>query len=186
MDGHGISLSRTVSNKALLHPCVPWCALLSLTCYGTPFCSPKMSEICQDFPCLAKCCLAFFGGDAKSLAWVFLARRVLPFVLFFFWRFLGAAMLTFIIPSASGPPLSLRVGCVRKEVFGSQNSIRLGLDTSTMRGCSCIAQDDPATLEWPAENANNNNNNKIVWFACRKLQINHCEHYDHWQLWNWI
>ena len=81
------------------------CAPLSLTCYGTPFCSPKMSKICQDFPCLAKCCLAFFGGGcqiprlgvscssgaafrawvlllpflgaAKSLAWVFLARRVL-------------------------------------------------------------------------------------------------------------
>ena len=36
---------------------------------------------------LVGCCLscwgsfvAFFGGDAKSLAWVFLARRVLPFV----------------------------------------------------------------------------------------------------------
>ena len=43
-----------------------------------------MSKICQDFPCLAKCCLAFFGGDAKSLAWVFLARRVLPFVFGFF------------------------------------------------------------------------------------------------------
>ena len=109
------------------------CALLSLTCYGTPFCSPKMSKFYQDFPCLTKCCLAFlgampnpslgcfllvgcclsclgsfvaffgampnpslgcfllvgcclsclgsflafFGGDAKSLAWVFLARRVL-------------------------------------------------------------------------------------------------------------
>ena len=84
MYGHGISLSRTVSDKALLHPCVPWCALLSLTCYGTPFCSPKMSRFYQDFPCLAKCCLAFFGGDAKSLAWVFLARRVLPFVRGFF------------------------------------------------------------------------------------------------------
>ena len=34
--------------------------------------------------------VAFFGGDAKSLAWVFLARRVLPFVLgFFFCLFLG-------------------------------------------------------------------------------------------------
>ena len=79
-------LSRTVSNKALLHPCVP---LLSLTCYGTPFCSPKMSKFYQNFPCLARCCLAFFGGDAKSLAWVFLARRVLPFVFVFFLRFLG-------------------------------------------------------------------------------------------------
>ena len=28
-----------------------------------------MSKFYQDFPCLAKCCLAFFGGDAKSLAW---------------------------------------------------------------------------------------------------------------------
>ena len=56
-------------------PCCILCALLSLTCYRTPFCSPKMSKICQDFPCLAKCCLAFFGGDAKSLAWVFLARQ---------------------------------------------------------------------------------------------------------------
>ena len=88
MDGHGISLSRTVWNKALLHPCVPY--LLSLTCYGTPFCSPKMSKFYQDFPCLAKCCLAFFGGDAKSLAWVFLARRVLPFVFgFYFGLFCG-------------------------------------------------------------------------------------------------
>ena len=88
-------------------PVASLCALLSLTCYGPPFCSPKMSKICQDFRCVAKCCLAFFGGrcqiprlgvscssgaafrifffaffggDAKSLAWVFLARRVLPFV----------------------------------------------------------------------------------------------------------
>ena len=46
---------------------------------------------------LVGCCLsclgsfvAFFGGDAKSLAWVFLARRVLPFVFgFFFCLFLG-------------------------------------------------------------------------------------------------
>ena len=43
-----------------------------------------MPKFYQDFPCLAKCCLAFFGGDAKSLAWVFLARRVLPFVFGFF------------------------------------------------------------------------------------------------------
>ena len=50
-----------------------------------------MSKFYQDFPCLAKCCLAFFGGDAKSLARVFLARRVLPFVLgFFCCLFLGA------------------------------------------------------------------------------------------------
>ena len=41
---------------------------------------------------LVGCCLsclgsfvAFFGGDAKSLAWVFLARRVLPFVFGFFF-----------------------------------------------------------------------------------------------------
>ena len=58
---------------------------------GTPFCSPKMSKICQDFPCLAKCCLAFFGGrcqiprlgvscssGAAFRAWVL------------FWPFLGA------------------------------------------------------------------------------------------------
>ena len=49
-----------------------------------------MSKFYQDFPCLAKCCLAFFGGDAKSLAWVFLARRVLPFVFVFFCVFWGA------------------------------------------------------------------------------------------------
>ena len=48
-----------------------------------------MSKICQDFPCVPKCCLAFFGGDAKSLAWVFLARRVLPFVFVFFFYFFG-------------------------------------------------------------------------------------------------
>ena len=75
-----------------------------------------MSKICQ-FPRLAKCCLAFFGampnpslgcfllvgrclsclfflpflgGDAKSLAWVFLARRVLLFVLGSFVAFFGA------------------------------------------------------------------------------------------------
>ena len=34
---------------------------------------------------------SFFGGDAKSLAWVFLPRRLLPFVFgFFFLPFLGA------------------------------------------------------------------------------------------------
>ena len=49
-----------------------------------------MPKFYQDFPCLAKCCLAFFGGDAKSLAWVFLARRVLPFVFaFYFCLFWG-------------------------------------------------------------------------------------------------
>ena len=48
-----------------------------------------MPKFYQDFPCLAKCCLAFFGGDAKSLAWVFLARRVLPFVFVFLLPFLG-------------------------------------------------------------------------------------------------
>ena len=62
MDGHGISLSRTVSNKALLHPCVPYYPLRAM-----------------EHHFLAKCCLAFFGGDAKSLAWVFLARRVCLF-----------------------------------------------------------------------------------------------------------
>ena len=34
--------------KPCLHPCVPYYPLR--TCYGTPFCSPKMSKICQDFP----------------------------------------------------------------------------------------------------------------------------------------
>ena len=47
---------------------------------------------------LVGCCLscllfcAFFGGDAKSLAWVFLARRVLPFVLGFFCCLFWGAM----------------------------------------------------------------------------------------------
>ena len=109
MDGHGISLSRTVSNKALLHPCVPYYPLRAMEHH---FCSPKMSKFYQDFPlssqvlpCLfwGRCQIprlgvscssgaafrvwfffAFFGGNAKSLAWVFLARLVLPFVLGFF------------------------------------------------------------------------------------------------------
>ena len=79
-----------------------------------------MFKFYQDFPRLAKCCLAFFGGgcqiprlgvscssgaafrvcfflrflggDAKSLAWVFLARRVLPFVLGFFCCLFWGAM----------------------------------------------------------------------------------------------
>ena len=46
-------------------PVASLCALLSLTCYGPPFCSPKMSKICQDFRCVAKCCLAFFGGRCQ-------------------------------------------------------------------------------------------------------------------------
>ena len=48
-------------------------------------------ELFQTKPCCILVCpifcyafFAFFGGDAKSLAWVFLARRVLPFVLGFF------------------------------------------------------------------------------------------------------
>ena len=93
MDGHGISLSRTVSNKALLHPCVPYYPLRAM-----------------EHHFLAKCCLAFFGGDAKSLAWVFLARRVLPFVFFFAffggdakslawiaWVFLARRVLPFVL-----------------------------------------------------------------------------------------
>ena len=68
-----------------------------------------MPKFYQDFPCLAKCCLAFFGGDAKSLAWVFLARRVLPFVFGFLlpflwgdakslvWVFLARRVLPFVL-----------------------------------------------------------------------------------------
>ena len=101
MDGHGSVYLELFETKPC---CIRVCPII-LTCYGTPFCSPKMSKISQDFPCLAKCCLAFFGGGcqiprlgcfllvgcclsclvfflpflgaAKSLAWVFLARRVL-------------------------------------------------------------------------------------------------------------
>ena len=88
MDGYGINLSRTVSNKALLHPCVPYYPLRAM-----------------EHHFLAKCCLAFFGGDAKSLAWVFLARRVLPFV--FFLPFLGAMP----NPSLGSLGCFLLVGC---------------------------------------------------------------------------
>ena len=143
MDGHGISLSRTVSNKALLHPCVPYNPLRAMQHhFVVPKCpnSSKISPSSQVLPCLfwgrcqiprlgvscssgaafrvcfffaffgGRCqiprlgvscssgaafrawvlLLPFLGGDAKSLAWVFLARRVLPFVLgFFFGLFWG-------------------------------------------------------------------------------------------------
>ena len=116
MDGHGISLSRTVSNKALLHPCVPYNPLRAMQHhFVVPKCpnSIKISLSSQVLPCLfwrrcqiprlgVSCSsgaafrvwvlfLPFLGGDAKSLAWVFLARRVLPFVFgFFFCLFWGA------------------------------------------------------------------------------------------------
>ena len=48
MDGHGSSLSRTVSNKALLHPCVPYYPLRAM-----------------EHHFLAKCCLAFFWGRCQ-------------------------------------------------------------------------------------------------------------------------
>ena len=136
MDGHGISLSRIIWNKALLHPCVPYYSLRAMELHFVILKCPKSVKISpssQVLPCLfwgrcqiprlgvscssgtafrawvfllpflgaipnpslgcfllgcfllVGCCLscwgsflAFFGGDAKSLAWgVFLARRVL-------------------------------------------------------------------------------------------------------------
>ena len=103
-----ISLSRIVWNKALLHPCMPYYPLRAMEHhFVVPKCpkSVKISPSSQVLPCLfwGRCqiprlgvscssgaafsvCffLPFLGGDAKSLAWVFLARRVLPFVLGFF------------------------------------------------------------------------------------------------------
>ena len=84
MDGHGISLSRTVWNKALLHPCVPYYPLRAMEHH---FVVPNV-QILSRFPLSSQVLPCLFGGDAKSLAWVFLARRVLPFV--FFLPFLGA------------------------------------------------------------------------------------------------
>ena len=93
---------------SLLHPCVPYYPLRAMEHhFVVPKCpkSVKISPSSQVLPCLfwGRCqiprlgvscssgaafrvCffLRFLGGDAKSLAWVFLARRVLPFVLGFF------------------------------------------------------------------------------------------------------
>ena len=114
MDGHGINLSRTVSNKALLHPCVPYYPLRAM-----------------EHHFLAKCCLAFFGGDAKSLAWVFLARRVLPFV-FFFLPFLGAMP----NPSLGSLGCFLLVGCCL-SCLGSFVAFFLGRCQIPRLGVSC-------------------------------------------------
>ena len=86
MDGHGISLSRTVSNKALLHPCVPYNPLRAMQHH---FVVPKCPNSIR-FPLSSQVLPCLFGGDAKSLAWVFLARRVLPFVFVVFCVFWGS------------------------------------------------------------------------------------------------
>ena len=75
---------------------------------------------------LVGCCLsclgsfvAFFGGDAKSLAWVFLARRVLPFVLgFFFGLFWGdAKSLAWVFPARRVLTKWMVMGSVYLELF---------------------------------------------------------------------
>ena len=46
---------------------------------------PRLGVSCSSGAAFRVCFfLRFLGGDAKSIAWVFLARRVLPFVLGFF------------------------------------------------------------------------------------------------------
>ena len=75
---------------------------------------------------LVGCCLsclgsfvAFFGGDAKSLTWVFLARRVLPFVLgFFFGLFWGdAKSLAWVFPARRVLTKWMVMGSVYLELF---------------------------------------------------------------------
>ena len=54
---------------------------------------PRLGVSCSSGAAFRVCCfLRFLGGDAKSLAWVFLARRVLPFVLGFFCCLFWGAM----------------------------------------------------------------------------------------------
>ena len=91
-----------------------------------------MSKFYQDFPCLAKCCLAFFGCDAKSLAWVFLARRVLPFVLgFFCCLFWGRCQIPRLGVSCSSGA-AFRVCCVFFAFFWGRCQIpRLGVSCSS-------------------------------------------------------
>ena len=54
---------------------------------------PRLGVSCSSGAAFRVCCFVrFLGGDAKSLAWVFLARRVLPFVLGFFCCLFWGAM----------------------------------------------------------------------------------------------
>ena len=84
MDGHGISLSRTVSNKALLHPCVPYNPLRAMQHhFVVPKCpnSSKISLSSQVLPCLfwGRCQIPRLGVSCSSGA----AFRVCFFC--FFW-----------------------------------------------------------------------------------------------------
>ena len=71
MDGHGISLSRTVSNKALLHPCVPYYPLRAMQHhFVVPKCpkSVKISPSSQVLPCLfwGRCQIPRLGVSCSS------------------------------------------------------------------------------------------------------------------------
>ena len=122
--------------------CILVCPIIPYALCNTILQSQNV-QIPARFPCLAKCCLAFFGGDAKSLAWVFLARRVLPFVFVFFCFFWGA------MPN---PSLGcfLLVGCCLSclgsfvAFFGGRCQIpRLGVS------CSSGAAFRVGVLFWP-------------------------------------
>ena len=84
MDGHGISLSRIVWNKALLHPCVPYYSLRAMEHHFVILKCPKSVKISpssQVLPCL------FWGRCQIPRLGCFLLVGVLPFVLGFFCCF---------------------------------------------------------------------------------------------------
>ena len=85
MDGHGISLSRIIWNKALLHPCVPYYSLRAMELHFVILKCPKSVKISpssQVLPCLfwGRCQIPRLGVSCSSgtafRAWVFL----LPFL----------------------------------------------------------------------------------------------------------
>ena len=84
MDGHGISLSRIVWNKALLHPCVPYYPLRAMEHhFVVPKCpkSVKIPLSSQVLPCLfwGRCQIPRLGVSCSSGA----AFRVCFFCAFF-------------------------------------------------------------------------------------------------------
>jgi hypothetical protein len=77
--------------------------------------------------------LPFLGGDAKSLAWVFLARRVLPFV-FFFCLFWGRCQIPRLGVSCSSGA-AFRVWVQHDRVYRDMKQQKLDKDSILAVSC---------------------------------------------------
>ena len=115
-------------------PVASLCALLSLTCYGPPFCSPKMSKICQDFRCVAKCCLAFFGGRCQIPRLGVSCSSGAAFRVFFFCLFWGRCQIPRLGVSCSSGA-AFRVWVQHDRVYRDMKQQKLDKDSILAVSC---------------------------------------------------